>query len=255
MEEKILSIHKSFAKIHSIDSFSTVDGPGIRFVIFMQGCHLKCKYCQNRDTWDISGGKYYSLNEIFDRIMQYKNYLIPSGGGVTISGGEPLLQANFLIELFQKLKQENIHTCIDTSGIVSITNAVKELLNLTDLVLLDIKHINSEKCKALVGYSNELELNFAKYLNNQKIHMWIRQVLIPGITDNKEDLLKLKEFLSTLEYVQKIEILPYHTLGKNKWLECCFPYELDNIREATQEDVNRAQQIIGIKPVKGDGAK
>ena len=141
MEEKDL---KYYAKVHSIESFGTVDGPGIRYVIFLQGCHLQCKYCHNRDTWDINGGSYQSLDDIFNKIIRYKNYICPSGG-VTVTGGEPLLQVKFLISLFTKLKQEGIHTCIDTSGMVSITDDINTLLYLTDLVLLDIKQIDDEK--------------------------------------------------------------------------------------------------------------
>ena len=205
-----------YAKVHSIESFGTVDGPGIRFVIFLQGCHLKCKYCHNRDTWDINGGNYKSLNEIFEKIIRYKNYIYPHGG-VTITGGEPLLQAKFIYELFLKLKKEGIHTCIDTSGIVSLTDDIRKVLELTDLVLLDIKHIDDDKCKELVGKSNKLELEFARYLSDNNIPIWIRQVIIPGITDNEEDLLKLRDFISSLNTVQKIEFLPYHDLGKFKW--------------------------------------
>ena len=135
-----------YAKIHSIESFGTVDGPGIRFVIFLQGCHLKCKYCHNRDTWDINCGNYESLDDIFNKILRYKNYIYPNGG-VTVTGGEPLLQVKFLIELFKKLKAENIHTCIDTSGMVGLTDKMKELIDLTDLFLMDVKHIDPDKCK------------------------------------------------------------------------------------------------------------
>ena len=169
MEEKDL---KYYAKVHSIESFGTVDGPGIRYVIFLQGCHLQCKYCHNRDTWDINGGSYQSLDDIFNKIIRYKNYICPSGG-VTVTGGEPLLQVKFLISLFTKLKQEGIHTCIDTSGMVSITDDIKTLLSLTDLVLLDIKHIDDEKCKDLVGFSNKKELEFARYLSENNKKMWI----------------------------------------------------------------------------------
>lgn len=236
---------KYYAKVHSIESFGTVDGPGIRFVLFLQGCHLKCKYCHNRDTWDINGGEYKSLDDIFEKIMKYKNYIYPSGG-VTITGGEPLLQVKFLIELFKKLKKENIHTCIDTSGMVTLTDDIKELLSLTDLVLLDIKHINTEKSKDLVGFNNEKELNFAKYLSDNNIHMWIRQVLIPGYTDDEEDLIKLKNFISNLKTVDKIEILPYHDMGKYKWKKLGINYELENVRLANDNDVKRAKKILGI---------
>lgn len=234
-----------YAKIHSIESFGTVDGPGIRFVLFLQGCHLKCKYCHNRDTWDINGGEYKSLDDIFNKIMNYKNYIFPNGG-VTVTGGEPLLQVKFLIELFKKLKAENIHTCIDTSGMVSLTDDIKTVLSLTDLVLLDIKHINTEKAKDLVGFNNEKELNFARYLSDNNIHMWIRQVLVPGYTDDEEDLLKLKEFISSLKTVEKIEILPYHDLGKYKWKKLRLNYELNNVRPANDDDINRAKKLLGI---------
>lgn len=234
-----------YAKIHSIESFGTVDGPGIRFVLFLQGCHLRCKYCHNRDTWDINSGEYKSLDDIFEKIMKYKNYICPSGG-VTITGGEPLLQVKFLIELFKKLKHENIHTCIDTSGMVILTDDIKTLLSLTDLVLLDIKHIDTDKSKELVGFNNENELNFAKYLSDNNIPIWIRQVLIPGYTDDENDLLKLKNFISTLKTVKKIEILPYHDLGKYKWKKLNLNYELENIRPANEDDINRAKKLLGI---------
>lgn len=234
-----------YAKIHSIESFGTVDGPGIRFVLFLQGCHLKCKYCHNRDTWDINGGEYKSLDDIFEKIIKYKNYIYPNGG-VTVTGGEPLLQVKFLIELFEKLKKENIHTCIDTSGMVSLTDDIKHLLSLTDLVLLDIKHINTEKSKDLVGFNNERELAFAKYLSNNNIHMWVRQVLIPGYTDDEKDLLKLRDFISTLKTVDKIELLPYHDMGKYKWKKLGLNYELEGVRPANDEDIKRAKKILGI---------
>lgn len=234
-----------YAKIHSIESFGTVDGPGIRFVLFLQGCHLKCKYCHNRDTWDINNGEYKSLDDIFEKIMRYKNYIHPNGG-VTITGGEPLLQVKFLIELFEKLKKENIHTCIDTSGMVTLTDDIKHLLSLTDLVLLDIKHINTEKCEELVGFNNEKELTFAKYLSDNGIHMWIRQVLIPGYTDDEDDLIKLRNFISELKTVDKIEILPYHDMGKYKWKKLGLNYELENVRPATDEDIKKAKNILGI---------
>ena len=236
---------KYYAKVHSIESFGTVDGPGIRFVLFLQGCSLKCKYCHNRDTWDINGGEFKSLDEIFEKILRYKNYIFPKGG-VTITGGEPLLQYEFLIQLFKKLKKENIHTCIDTSGMVTINDKMKELIDLTDLFLLDIKHINPEKCKDLVGVSNKKELEFAKYLSDNGTHMWIRQVLIPGYTDDEHDLLKLKDFISTLKTVDKVEILPYHNMGKYKWEKLGFKYELEGVPEASNKDVERAKKITGF---------
>ena len=233
-----------YAKLHSIESFGTLDGPGIRFVIFLQGCHLKCKYCHNRDTWDMNGGEYKSLDDIFEKILRYQNYI--KNGGVTCTGGEPLLQYEFLIELFKKLRDKGIHTCIDTSGMVGLTDKIKELIDLTDLFLLDIKHINPEKCKDLVGFSNQRELAFAKYLSEHGKAMWIRQVLIPGFTDDGKDLLDLKNFIGSLKTVEKVEILPYHTMGKYKWTDLCLKYELEGVRDATVEDVKRAKEILGI---------
>ena len=237
---------KFYAKVHSVESFGTVDGPGIRFVLFLQGCHLNCKYCHNRDTWDINTGEYKSLEEIIAKIKKYKNYIMPSGGGVTVTGGEPLLQVKFLIELFKRLKKEGISTCIDTSGMVNITKDIKEVLKYTDLVLLDIKHIDPQKCKDLVGVSNEKELEFARYLSDNDIKMWIRQVLVPGYTDSEEDLLKLKDFIKTLKTVDKVQILPYHSMGKYKWKKLNVNYELENVRDATQDDVDKAKKILEI---------
>ena len=233
-------------RIHSFESLGAVDGPGVRFVVFMQGCSLKCKYCQNRDTWNLKGGTTYSSDEIVEKILRYKNYIMPNGG-VTISGGEPLLQAKFLIELFTKLRLYNIHTCIDTSGSVALTDEIKELINLTDLFLLDIKCINDEKAINLTGVSNKKELEFAKYLSNINKPMWIRQVLVPGYTDDEQDLVKLKEFISTLKSVEKVEILPYHDLGKFKWEQLGEIYPLEKVRTANNDDVKRAKEILGIK--------
>lgn len=237
MEQKI-------ARVHSFESFGAVDGPGLRFVIFMQGCALRCKYCHNRDTWDLNGGMEYTSDELVAKILRYKNYFSVSGGGVTVSGGEPLLQLDFLIELFTKLKENKIHTAIDTSGSFTITENLKELIDLTDLFLLDIKCINDEICKDLTGVSNKKELEFARYLSEHGKDMWIRQVLVPGYTDKEEDLKKLKEFISELKTVKKIEILPYHDLGKFKWSELGCKYELEGVPIATSEDVQRAKQIL-----------
>ena len=242
MENKLNNV----AKVHSIESFGTVDGPGIRFVLFLQGCHLQCKYCHNRDTWDINGGEYKSVDEIVEKINRYKNYIIPSGGGVTVTGGEPLIQASFVLELFKKLKENGIHTCVDTSGMFALTDGIKEVLKYTDLVLLDIKHIDDEKCKELVGVSNKKELEFARYLSDNNIKMWIRQVLVPGYTDNEQDLLKLKDFLATLKTLEKVQVLPYHNMGKYKWEKLGLEYPLEGVREANQEDIDIAKKILGI---------
>lgn len=234
------------ARIHSFESFGTVDGPGIRFVVFMQGCSLKCKYCHNRDTWDLCGGMEYTLTELLAKIQRYKNYFMPSGGGVTISGGEPLLQPDFLIELLKSLKSQGIHTAVDTSGNFIVNDKIKEIIDLADLFLLDIKCINDEICKDLTGVSNKNELNFARYLSEINKPVWIRQVLVPGITDIEEDLIKLKDFIRSLSNVKKVEILPYHDLGRFKWEKLGFSYPLADVTPATSEDVARAKKILGI---------
>lgn len=233
--------------IHSIETFGTVDGPGIRFVVFMQGCHLQCKYCQNRDTWTTDTNTLVTVQELVEKIKRYEKYIKLSNGGVTISGGEPLLQIKFLIPLFEKLKKLGFHTAIDTSGMFSITEDVKKLLSLTDLALLDIKHINPEKCKNLVGRSNELELKFARYLSDNNIPIWIRQVLVPGLTDSEEDLILLRDFINSLKTVQKVEILPYHNLGKTKWENLGLDYALEDVRTATNEDVERAKKTLNLE--------
>ena len=173
MEDNLL------AKVHSFESFGAVDGPGIRYIIFMQGCHLQCKYCQNRDTWNVNEGTLYSISDLMKKILKYKNYFIASGGGVTISGGEPLLQSKFLIQLFKELKKENITIAVDTSGSVALTDTIKEVISLADLFLLDIKCINDNICQDLTGVSNKRELEFAKYLSDNNKDIWIRQVLVP----------------------------------------------------------------------------
>ena len=234
------------ANIHSFESFGAVDGPGIRFVIFFQGCGLRCKYCHNRDTWPTNNGMKYTTQELIAKISRYKNYFTVSGGGVTLSGGEPLLQQDFLLNLIPELKKLEIHVAIDTSGNFSLTDKIKKIIDLADLFLLDIKCINDDICKDLVGVSNKLELEFAKYLSQINKDVWIRQVLVPGITDHEDDLLKLKEFLSSLNNVKKVEILAYHDLGKFKWENLGCNYELEDVPNATTEDVARAKRILNL---------
>ena len=231
-------------RIHSFETFGAVDGPGIRFIIFMQGCSLRCKFCHNRDTWDCKSGKEYSVDKKIEKIIRYKNYFIASNGGVTVSGGEPLLQYEFIIELFKKLKNANISTAIDTSGMVDITNKIKELIDLTDLFLVDIKSINDEICKDLVGHSNIKELEFIKYLDSIGKEIWIRQVIVPGITDKEEDLYKLRDFINSVEHITKVDLLPYHDLGKYKWIELGEVYPLENVRTADSNDIERVKKIL-----------
>ena len=234
-------------RIHSFESFGTVDGPGIRFVVFMQGCPLKCKYCHNRDTWNVDKGMLVDVDEVVKKVLREKTFIDSSNGGVTVSGGEPLLQAPFLTELFKKLKELNIHTCIDTAGSLPVSQEIKELLKYTDLVLLDIKHIDDEKAKDLTSMSNKNNLDFAKYLNNIGKPMWIRQVLVPGYTDDKYDLQRLKAFIDTLTNVEKVELLPYHELGKYKWEELGVKYPLEGIKSPSEEDIQVAKNILEIE--------
>ncbi len=231
-------------RIHSFETLGAVDGPGIRFVLFMQGCPLRCKYCHNRDTWDLKGGKEYTVDEIFNKIIRYKNYFITSNGGVTVSGGEPLLQPDFLIELFTRLKQAGIRTALDTSGMFDITEKIKKLIDLTDLFLVDIKCINDEICKDLVGRSNKKELEFIKYLDSIGKEIWIRQVIVPTITDKEEDLYKLRDFINSIDSISRVDLLPYHDLGKYKWIELNEVYPLENIRVANSGDIDRVKAIL-----------
>ncbi|MCR8745529.1 pyruvate formate-lyase-activating protein [Romboutsia lituseburensis] len=236
-------------RIHSIETFGTVDGPGIRFILFMQGCPLRCKYCHNRDTWDAKGGKEYTTDEIINQALKYSSYMKFSGGGITASGGEATLQPEFLTELFAKAKKNNIHTCLDTSGFVDI-ETVDPILDNTDLVLLDLKHMVEEKSKDLVGVGIEKTLKLAKHLDERNIPVWIRHVLVPGVTDDVENLEKIGQFVSTLNNVDRLELLPYHTLGVHKWENMGIDYQLKDTPDATSEDIEKAKQIIekfGVK--------
>ena len=233
-------------RIHSIETFGTVDGPGIRFVIFFQGCALRCKYCHNRDTWDTTIGNSVKVSELIEKVKRYEQYIKISKGGVTATGGEPLLQPKFLKSLFTELKKLGFHTALDTSGMFPLTDDIKEVLSVTDLVLLDIKHIDDEKCKDLVGFSNKLELEFARYLSDNNIPMWIRQVIIPGITDDEKDLIDLKNFIKSLKTVQKVELNSYHTLGVYKWEKLGLEYPLKGVRPANNKDIERAKRILEI---------
>ena len=233
-------------KIHSFESLGTLDGPGIRFVIFFQGCGLKCKYCHNRDTWELNAGVEYSTDGIIKKALRSKTYIESSGGGVTISGGEPFMQPDFLLELVKDLKKNNFHVAIDTSGAFILNNKIKEILNYTDLVLLDIKHIDDEKCTLLTGVTNKYTLEFAKYLDNINKDTWIRQVIVPGYTDDEKDLLKLKKFINSLSCVKRVDLLPYHSLGKFKWENLNLEYELEGVPTPTQEEIDNIKALLEL---------
>lgn len=230
--------------IHSLETFGTVDGPGIRFVLFMQGCHLKCQYCHNPDTWALDGGKTMTLEEVLSEIEPYLNYYKSSGGGLTVSGGEPTLQAGFVARLFQEVKKRwDLHTTLDSNGFNDM-NRIEELIEATDLVLLDLKHINDEKHKVLTGKSNERMLETARWLSDHGKKMWIRHVYVPGIHDDEEDLRNLGRFIGTLNGVEKFEILPYHQMGIYKWELLGKEYPLEGVPSPTQEEVDRAYRLI-----------
>ena len=229
--------------IHSIETCGTVDGPGIRYVLFTQGCPLRCKYCHNPDTWKMQDGIDVDTDSLIKEILKYKSFMKFSKGGVTVSGGEPLLQPEFVKDLFMKCKQNGIHTCIDTSGFVKI-DVADPVLDYTDLVLLDIKSYNPNVYSNLTGVPLDPTLLFANHLNQRKIPVWIRYVLVPNLTDDLEDIEGLAKFLSTLSNVERIDILPFHKMGEYKWEKLGYNYELTNVKEPTPESVSEAKNIF-----------
>lgn len=238
--------------IHSIESFGTVDGPGVRFVVFFQGCPMRCQYCHNPDTWKQENGTRTTVDEILNRFERNKNFY--TTGGITATGGEPMLQIDFLTELFVEAKKREIHTCLDTSGILFPTGEEKKpqvsmekldrLLSATDLVLLDIKHIDCAGHQKLTGYSNRASIEMAKYLNQLGKPVWIRHVVVPEITFQKEELIALGEFLGTLSNVEKVEALPYHAMGKVKYEALGIEYPLVDTRQLKKEEAELAYCYI-----------
>ncbi|MBN3522371.1 pyruvate formate-lyase-activating protein [Paenibacillus apiarius] len=231
-------------RIHSVETFGTVDGPGIRFILFMQGCALKCQYCHNRDTWSLNDGKEMTIEEVLSEIESYLPYYRSSGGGLTVSGGEPTLQGPFVKELFRQVKERwDLHTTLDTNGVNEVTK-LADLYDLTDLVLLDIKHINNEKHMSLTGVPNTRTLETARWLSDHGKKMWIRHVFVPTINDAEEDLLELGRFIGSLQGVEKVDILPYHQMGVYKWEHLGEKYPLEGVPSPTPEEVERAQRLI-----------
>lgn len=228
--------------LHSFESFGTKDGPGIRFVFFTQGCPLRCLYCHNPDTWKMSDKKYeMTAEEAFTEVQKVKGFI--RTGGVTVSGGEPLLQPDFLIELFKLCKQEGIHTAIDTSGFI-FNDKVKEVLSYTDLVLLDIKHINPEKYKTLTVQALSPTLEFLNYLENIRKPTWLRYVFVPQYSDDKQDLKDWAKYASQFKCVERVDILPFHQMGIHKWEQLGIDYQLKDIPAATQEQITYAEEIF-----------
>lgn len=261
-------------KIHSIETFGTVDGPGVRFVVFFQGCPMRCQYCHNPDTWLPEDGTDMTAEEIIERFM--RNAAFYKTGGITATGGEPMMQMDFLTELFSMAKERGIHTCLDTSGILfptemaeiecretesenapnsgtgekavfsprSRTEKIDRLLAVTDLVMLDIKHIRDAEHRKLTGHSNRNVLAFARYLEKKQIPVWIRHVVVPGITFEETELTELGGFLKTLSNIEKLEVLPYHALGKVKYDNLGMDYVLKDTPQLTKEEAAAAYQII-----------
>lgn len=240
-------------RIHSLESFGTVDGPGVRFVVFVQGCPMRCAYCHNPDTWPMTGGTIMEASEIIEQYERNRPFY--KGGGITVTGGEPLMQVDFLIELFTLAKERDIHTCIDTSGIAYKPNnsefieKLDKLMTLTDLVMLDIKHIDPEKHKELTQQPNDGILAFCEYLNDRKVDMWIRHVVVPTITDDDTYLYKLGYFIGQFTNVKALDVLPYHTMGKPKYDQLGMKYKLDGIPAMDKNKVIEKKQVIlqGIK--------
>lgn len=230
-------------KIHSIETCGTVDGPGIRYIVFTQGCPLRCKYCHNPDTWKMEDGQEIDSDTIAQEALKYKSFMTCSGGGITVSGGEPLLQPDFVKDLFMKCKKNGIHTALDTSGFVNLI-AANPVLDYTDLVLLDIKSYNPYVFKDLTGVPLEPTLNFARHLAERNIPIWIRYVLVPGLTDNPHDIEQLAKFLSTIKTVERIDILPFHKMGEYKWEKLGYHYELLDTSSPSPEEVSAAKNIF-----------
>lgn len=228
--------------LHSIESFGTVDGPGIRLVVFLKGCPLRCAYCHNPDTWTTDNCGYITADRIIE--LFEKNHAFYRSGGITVTGGEPLTQIDFLIELFSKAKKKNIHTCLDTSGIIFNKEKLEELLNYTDLVLLDIKQMDAAKHLKLCGKDNANVFLFAELLKERKIDTWIRHVLVPGITDDPNDLLALGKYISTLPNVKALDVLPYHDMAKVKYQSLGISYSLNDVIPPSKEDVKKAKHLI-----------
>ena len=234
--------------IHQLESFGSVDGPGVRFIIFFAGCPLRCKYCHNPDTWDMMKGKQYTADELLDEAITCREYW-GTKGGITVSGGEPLAQIDFLLELFTNAKERVINTCIDTAGGPFTREGewfekFKRLMNVTDVLLMDIKHINEEEHIKLTGHTGKNIIEMFRYLDEINKPVWIRHVLVPGITDNDEYLIQTRDFIRTLGNVQRVEVLPYHGLGAMKYKDLGIDYVLKDTNSPTAERVQNARKIL-----------
>ena len=236
------------AYVHSIESFGSVDGPGIRFIIFLSGCKMRCRYCHNPDTWTMKSDDMRSADELLQQALRFRAYW-GKEGGITVSGGEALLQIDFMLELFEKAKALGINTCLDTAAQPftreePFFSTFTKLMSLTDLVLLDLKHIDNQEHKKLTGWENNNVLDCARYLSQIQTPVWIRHVLVPNITDNDTYLHDLRDFIKTLHNVKRIEVLPYHSMGAYKWQKLGLNYTLDHVDSPTRERVENAEKIL-----------
>ena len=236
-------------RIHSVESFGSADGPGVRYIVFLKGCNMRCQYCHNPDTWAKDGGELMTPEEVLKKALRYKTYW-KENVGITVSGGEALLQIDFVTELFRLAKEKGVNTCLDTSGNpFSLEEPFKskfdELMKYTDLFMLDIKHMDDAAHRKLTGQTNQNILEMAAYLSDHGKAMWIRHVLVPGITTEEDELYRLRSFLDTLKTVERVEVLPYHTLGVFKWKELGIPYQLEGVDPPTKEQIDRAKEILG----------
>lgn len=238
-----------YGRIHSIETCGAVDGPGLRFVIFTQGCPLRCQYCHNPDTRAFQAGKLISVDEIMKEIEKYRSFLKFSGGGVTISGGEPCAQPKFIMEIFRRCKEAGFHTALDTSGYISVS-ITAPLLEYVDLVLLDIKSFDPGVYKEVTGVEIEPTLDFARYLQKIKKPTWVRFVLVPGLTDGEENVRGLARFVATLDNVEKVEVLPFHKMGEYKWKELRLDYKLQETQPPSQELVDHVNAIFAEEKAK-----
>ena len=236
------------ANVHSVETFGSVDGPGLRYVLFLKGCRLRCAFCHNADTWSMDSDDRRSVDEILDQAERYRSYW-GKEGGITVSGGEPLLQMDFLLELFEKAKKRNISTCIDTAGEpftqkTEWLDRFEKLMGWTDLLLVDIKHIDRNRHIQLTGKANDNILQMFRYLDSIHKPIWIRQVLVPGWTDSEEDLRRTRQFIETLTNVRKIEVLPYHSMGAYKWEKLGMKYPLEGVESPDRQSVELAEKIL-----------
>lgn len=246
---------ETLGRVHSVESFGSADGPGVRYIVFLKGCNMRCKYCHNPDTWakcgENDGAKLMTPQEVLKTAMRYKAYWKQTGG-ITVSGGEALLQIDFVTELFKLAKEKGVNTCLDTSGNPFTVEEpffgkFNELMKYTDLFMLDIKHIDDEEHKKLTGQTNKNILDMAQYLSKNGKKMWIRYVLVPGITTDERYLKQLREFIDTLKTVDRVEVLPYHTLGVFKWKELGIPYQLEGVEPPTKEQIECAKRILNCQ--------